>query len=151
MTFGGVLRWLEPGTGLVQRYRLVDALLETDVQFSYAWKDVDVIPARTLPSRALVVAVTPLLDERSVGALVDLRGRGHDLVVLEVSPEPYVVAGPDPSDAVALRLWRLQRADLRARLERLGVAMATLRPDTSLEEALEEVRAYRRHAHRVLR
>ena len=151
VTFGGVLRWLEPGTGLVQRYRLVDALLETDVQFSYAWKDVDVIPARTLPSRALVVAVTPLLDERSVGALVDLRGRGHDLVVLEVSPEPYVVAGPDPSDAVALRLWRLQRADLRARLERLGVAMATLRPDTSLEEALEEVRAYRRHAHRVLR
>ena len=151
VTFGGVLRWLEPGTGLVQRYKLVDALLETDVQFSYAWKGVDVIPARTLPSRALVVAVTPLLDERSVGALVDLSGRGHDLVVLEVSPEPYVVTGPDPSDAVALRLWRLQRADLRGRLERLGVAVATLRPDTTLEEALEEVRAYRRHAHRALR
>ncbi len=48
VAFGGILRWLEPGGGLVQQYRLVDALLETGVEFSYAWKDVDVIPARTL-------------------------------------------------------------------------------------------------------
>ena len=134
VAFGGVLRWLEPGAGLVQRYRLVDALLETGVQFSYAWKDVNVIPARTLPPRALVIAVTPLLDERSVVALVDLRGRGHDLVLLEISPEPYVVLGSAATDAVALRLWRLQRAELRGRFERLGVAVATL----------EETRASRR-------
>ena len=102
VTFGGVLRWLEPGTGLAQSYRLVDALLETGVEFSYAWKDVNVIPARTLPPRALVVAVTPLLDERSVAALVDLRGRGHDLVVLELSPEPYVEPG-EGSEAMRSR------------------------------------------------
>jgi uncharacterized protein (DUF58 family) len=146
VAFGGVLRWLEPGGGLVQRYRLVDALLETGVEFSYAWKDVNVIPARTLPTSALVVALTPLLDERSVSALVDLRGRGHDLVVLEVSPDPYVEPANDPSDRVAFRLWRLQRAELRARFERLGVAVSTLDVDTTVEAALEEVRAYRRHA-----
>jgi uncharacterized protein (DUF58 family) len=146
VAFGGILRWLQPGGGLVQRYRLVDALLETGVEFSYAWKDVNVIPARTLPSGALVVAVTPLLDERSVTALVDLRGRGHDLVVLEVSPEPYILPATDPNDRVAIRLWRLQRAELRARFERLGVAVATLDEDTTVEAALEGVRAYRRHA-----
>jgi uncharacterized protein (DUF58 family) len=146
VAFGGFLRWLEPGGGLVQRYRLVDALLETDVEFSYAWKDVNVIPARTLPSRALVVALTPLLDERSVAALVDLRGRGHDLVVLEVSPEPHLAPPADPTDRLALRLWRLQRADLRSRFERLGVAVATLDDDTTVEAALEGVRLYRRHA-----
>ncbi len=151
VTFGGVLRWLEPGSGLVQQYRLVDALLETGVEFSYAWKDVNVIPARTLPPRALVLAVTPLLDERSVAALVDLRGRGHDLVVLELSPEPYVEPGADASDLLALRLWKLQRGELRSRFERLGVAVSTLEPETSLEEALEEVRAYRRHARLALR
>jgi uncharacterized protein (DUF58 family) len=151
VTFGGILRWLEPGGGLVQQYRLVDALLETDVEFSYAWKDVNVIPARTLPPRALVIAVTPLLDERSIAALVDLRGRGHDLVVLEVSPEPYLEPGDDSSDAVALRIWRLQRAELRARFERLGAAVATLGEETTVEEALQEVRAYRRHARLVLR
>ncbi len=101
VAFGGFLRWLEPGGGLVQRYRLVDALLETGIEFSYAWKDVNVIPARTLPARALVIAVTPLLDERSVAALVDLRGRGHDLVVLEVSPEGHV--RPRPTEPTASR------------------------------------------------
>ncbi len=151
VAFGGILRWLEPGGGLVQQYRLVDALLETGVEFSYAWKDVNVIPARTLPPRALVVAVTPLLDERSIGALLDLRGRGHDLVVLEISPEPYLEPGRDRSDVAALRLWRLQRSDLRARFERLGAAVATLDDETTMEEALEGVRAYRRHARLVLR
>ena len=29
----------------------IDALLETGVEFSYAWKDVNIIPARTLPPR----------------------------------------------------------------------------------------------------
>ncbi|HVK74079.1 MAG TPA: hypothetical protein VM734_12205, partial [Kofleriaceae bacterium] len=151
VAFGGILRWLEPGGGLVQQYRLVDALLETGVEFSYAWKDVDVIPARTLPPRALVVAVTPLLDERSIGALLDLCGRGHDLVVLEISPEPFLEPGSDRSDLAALRLWRLQRAELRARFERLGAAVATLDDDVTMEEALEGVRAYRRHARLVQR
>jgi uncharacterized protein (DUF58 family) len=146
VAFGGILRWLQPGGGLVQRYRLVDALLETGVEFSYAWKDVNVIPARTLPPGALVVALTPLLDDRTVSALVDLRGRGHDLVVLEVSPDPYVVPSTDPADVVATRLWRLQRAELRARFERLGVAVATLDDKTTVEAALEGVREYRRHA-----
>jgi uncharacterized protein (DUF58 family) len=151
VAFGGILRWLEPGAGLVQRYRLVDALLETGVEFSYAWKDVNVIPARTLPPRALVLAVTPLLDERSLAALVDLRGRGHDLVVLEVSPEPHLEPGRAPTDDLALRLWRLQRDELRARFERLGVAVATLDGERTLESAFEEVRAYRRHARLVRR
>jgi uncharacterized protein (DUF58 family) len=149
VSFGGILRWLQPGTGLAQHYRLVDALLETGVEFSYAWKDVDVIPARTLPPRALVVAVTPLLDARSVGALFDLRGRGHDLVVLEISPEPYLEPGTEPGDLAALRLWRLQRAELRARFQRIGAAVATLDDRTTIEAALEEVRAYRRHARLV--
>jgi uncharacterized protein (DUF58 family) len=151
VAFGGILRWLEPGGGLVQQYRLVDALLETGVEFSYAWKDDSVIPARTLPPRALVIAVTPLLDERSLSALADLRGRGHDLVVLEISPEPYLEPGDDPGDEVALRLWRLQRAELRAGFERLGAAVATIGDETTIEEALEGVRAYRRHARLVRR
>ena len=93
VAFGGTLRWLEPGGGLVQHYRLVDALLETRVRFSYAWKDVNVIPARMLPARALVIAVTPLLDPRAVSALLDLRARGFDLAAVEVLGRPVRHAG----------------------------------------------------------
>ena len=65
VSFGGILRWLTPGMGISQRYRIVDALLESEIVFNYAWKDVSIIPARTLPPQALVVAVTPLLDDRA--------------------------------------------------------------------------------------
>jgi len=145
VTFGGILRWLEPGGGLVQRYRLIDALLETGVEFSYAWKDVNIIPARTLPPKALVIAVTPLLDERSISALLDLRARGHDLVVVEVSPEDIVQPG-DGIDALAYRLWLLRRAGLRARFERSGVAVARWADDLPLDAGLEGVRTFRRRA-----
>ena len=145
VTFGGILRWLEPGGGLVQRYRLIDALLETGVEFSYAWKDVNIIPARTLPPRALVIAVTPLLDERSIAALLDLRARGHDLAIVEVSPEHIIVPG-DGLDLLAYRLWLLQRAALRARFERSGVAVARWSEELPLDAGLEGVRAFRRRA-----
>jgi len=145
VTFGGILRWLEPGGGIVQRYRLIDALLETGVEFSYAWKDVNIIPARTLPPKALVIAVTPLLDERSIAALFDLRARGHDVVIVEVSPED-VVSPAAGLDALAYRLWLLQRGALRARFERSGVAVARWGDELPLDAGLEGVRAFRRRA-----
>jgi uncharacterized protein (DUF58 family) len=36
VSFGGYLRWLEPGGGLVQLYRIVDALLDTEITLSHA-------------------------------------------------------------------------------------------------------------------
>ena len=146
VSFGGMLRWLVPGTGLTQRYRIVDALLETEVVFNYAWKDVSIIPARTLPPHALVLAVSPLLDERSVSALLDLRARGYDLAVLEISPEPFANPGQTELERLAHRLWLLHREELRARFASFGVAVATWREDVPLEAVLEGVRAYRRHA-----
>jgi uncharacterized protein (DUF58 family) len=146
VTFGGVLRWLMPGSGLQQRYRLVEAVLETEVEFSYAWKDVNVIPARVLPPKALVVAVTPLLDPRSVGALLDLRARGYDLALVEVSPVPFVEHGESETDELAYRLWLLRREELRSRFERLGVAVARWDDEAPLAAAVEGVRAFRRHA-----
>jgi len=149
VSFGGILRWLVPGMGLAQRYRIVDALLETEVVFNYAWKDVSIIPARTLPPQALVLAVTPLLDERSVAALLDLRARGHDLALVEVSPEPFADPGDDELDRLAHRLWLLHRRELRARFEAAGVPVAVWRDDAPLEAVLEEVRSFRRHARLV--
>lgn len=146
VAFGGTLRWLEPGGGLEQHYRLVDALLETRVRFSYAWKDVNVIPARTLPPRALVVALTPLLDPRGVAALIDLRARGHDLAVIEVSPDDDARPGDGALDDVAWRLWHVRRDALRAHLHARGVAVGRWDDTVPIEATLQGVRAFRRHA-----
>jgi uncharacterized protein (DUF58 family) len=147
--FGGLLRWLAPSLGTAQLYRIVDALLDTEVVTSYAWKDISVIPPRTLPPQALVLALSPLLDDRTASAFLDLAARGYDLAVIEVSPEPFVRRGPSELDALAYRLWRLDRAARRSRYERLGIAVAQWREGEPLEGAVREVRAFRRHALRA--
>lgn len=149
VSFGGILRWLSPGMGMSQQYRIVDALLASEIVFNYAWKDVSIIPARTLPPQALVVAVTPLLDDRIVEALADLRARRYDLAIVEVSPAGFATPGPSESDQLAHRLWLLRREEIRARYERLGVAVATWSDEQPLDGVLEGVRAFRRHARLV--
>ncbi len=144
--FGGILRWLVPGSGLVQLYRIVDALLDTQIVLSYYWKEIDVIPRRTLPPKALVVALSPLLDERTVAALLDLRARRFDVAVLEISPLPFARRPDQQLDGLAYDIWALRRDALRHRLRRAGIGVSEWRAGDPLPAALEEVRAYRRRA-----
>jgi uncharacterized protein (DUF58 family) len=146
VTFGGILNWLLPTTGAVQLYRIVDAMLDTQIVLSYAWRDIGTVPRRTLPPQALVLALTPLLDDRSEAALLDLRGRGFDLVVIEISPLPYLPERSGGVEALADRLWRLRREAMRGRFERAGIPVAAWGDETSLAAALEEVSTYRRRA-----
>ncbi|MEK6274836.1 MAG: DUF58 domain-containing protein [Actinomycetota bacterium] len=150
VSFGGILNWLTATSGTMQLYRIVDSLLDAEILLSYAWKDLDVIPTRTLPPRALVIALSPLLDERSVRSLLDLRGRGFDLAVIELSPFPFVDAGETEAERLAYRLWRLRRDALRSRYASLGVPIVEWSEGVPLEAMVEEVRAFRRHA-RVVR
>jgi uncharacterized protein (DUF58 family) len=146
VSFGGVLRWLEPGMGLAQRFRLVETLLETGIEPTYVWRDVNVIPARILPPKALVLAVTPLVDPRIVTTLGDLRARGYDVAVVEVDPVPVLAYGRNELERLAFRLWVLQREVLRSRITGFGIAVARWTDDVALDAALEEVRTFRRNA-----
>jgi uncharacterized protein (DUF58 family) len=99
-----------------------------------------------LPANALVLALSPLLDGRSIGALLDLRARGFDVAVLDVSPVPFTERPKDASDSVAYDVWALRRDALRHRLQRAGIAVAEWRAGEPLPLPLEEVRSFRRHA-----
>ena len=152
VSFGGTLRWLTPASGTRQLYGIVETLLASDARRSYTWRDVTHLPPRLLPPRALVLALSPLLDERGVGALLDLRARGCDLAVLEVSPIAHTPASGSDAHRLALRLWRLQRDALRARFEVLGVPVVPWEHlGTGLELAIEEVSTFRRHARTAAR
>lgn len=146
VSFGGYLSWLLPASGTRQLYRIVDSLLQMDVVLSFATKNIDVLPPRTLPPKALVLALTPLLDARSTGALLDLRARGFDLVVVEVSPVPFVQPSRDERSQLSYRLWRLSREALRARYERAGIPIVSWTDGQALDAVLEEVRAFRHYA-----
>ncbi len=146
VAFGGILRWLQPGTGQMQRYRLIETLLETGVAPDYTWRDVNLIPARILPPKALVLGVTPFVDPRFTTALENLRARGFDVAAIEVDPVALVEPGRSDVEKLGYRLWLLEREVLRARLEQVGIGIARWDDNVSLEAALEGVRTYRRHA-----
>ena len=146
VSFGGFLSWLLPTSGTLQLYKIVDSLLQTDIVLSFASRGVDILPPRSLPPKALVLALTPLLDQRSARALLDLRARGFDLVVVEVSPVEFVQPGSEKISQLAYRVWRLSREALRARYERAGVPVVEWHDGQPLAVPLEEVAAFRRYA-----
>ena len=149
IALGASTRWLAPAAGLRQAYALVDALLDARAAVSFAWKSVDLIPPGSLPPRALVIALSPLIDPRAIVALVDLRRRRFDLAIIEVDPEGFALPPSDPVGVQALRIWRLQRDMLRDRFRSIDVPVAHWSPTEPLDAALEEVRAFRRRGRRL--
>ncbi len=133
VVFGGTLRWLRAGTGGRQFRLIADALVDARAVASWAARDVATIPPRMLPTGASILAVTPLIDERAIAAVGDLRRRRYEVSVIEVSPSRWT---PEPGDDVArlaLRLWRLQRATLRGRLAGVGVPVVEWHEGVPLE------------------
>ena len=147
--FGGVLRWVLPSTGRAQTYRVLDSLIDTEVVTSYAWRDVDVIPTRTLPPGALVLALTPLADDRALAALAALRARGFDLAVVDVSATARTPAVSGEIGQLAHRLWVLRHEGLRARYRRLGVPVVQWDGLEPLAGSLAQLREARRYARTV--
>jgi uncharacterized protein (DUF58 family) len=138
ISYGGTIDWVKPATGRVQYERLADTLVRANVIFTYVSKDLAFVPPRVLPSHALIVAVTPLLDPRFTKATLDLAARGFDVVVVVVSPVEVTRSALRGSltDQLACRLWTLER---RARFDdfrRHGIVVLEWRPSEPLELAL---------------
>jgi uncharacterized protein (DUF58 family) len=143
--YGGVLRWVKPGSGRAHFQRLLDTLVQADVVFTYVARDLDLIPPRVLPPHALVIALSPLLDARFVKAATNLAARQVDLVIIAVSPiAPTCAAmrsrrfGPrrQPVVDVAARLWALERRAQLAELRRRGLTIVDWDGEAPLATAL---------------
>jgi uncharacterized protein (DUF58 family) len=147
--FGGTLSWLRPGTGVRQLYQISEALIATQVSFSYAWKDVSFIPRGTMPPQATVVALSPLVDERYVQALFDLLRRRFDVCVLEVRPEAFLAPARSRRERLARRIWLLEREALLDRYRELGASVVSLDGRRTLESAVDETLRFRRQARLV--
>jgi uncharacterized protein (DUF58 family) len=146
VSFGGFVQWLQPSGGQAALYRLLDTLMETQVFATAAWKGIRHLPPRTLPAKALIVALTPLVDERGVAALFDLLARGYDLAVVDISPLTHAGRAGGEWGDLARRLWALERETLRHRYQRLGAAVVEWTDAVHLQQVLLEVEACRRRA-----
>ena len=140
------MRWLRPASGAVQRQRIVETLLEARPLPRAAEGASVVVPTRFLPPHALVLALTPLLDDTVVQALLDIRRRGFDLAVVELPPLTYVAL----EDEAVRRLLLLERDLVRSRLRARGIAVVAWGEEQSLEATVRAMEEFRRRA-RVVR
>lgn len=140
VTFGGPLRWLTPGAGPRQLYRLCEAVMavrpdEYERAAGAVEHGLENLPRQMLPHRAFVCVVTPLLDDRPLDAVRLLRERGFSPLVVDVlTSEPVV--GPRSAAALALRAWRMHREALVLELGSLGVPVLPWDGEGDLTAAL---------------
>jgi uncharacterized protein (DUF58 family) len=151
IAYGGAFRWFKPGVGRAHFQMLLDQLLEATVVFSYVTRDLALVPKRVLPPQALVIAITPLVDERFLHAVQDLPARAFTVLLLTVSPVEATRAAVRPSAVtdLACRLWTLERAAQLETLRQQGFAVLEWSPEMPLEllfAALTQRRPVRRVA-----
>lgn len=136
VALGGVLRWMAPDLGRRHFYRIVEALLDVQSGGGSAPANAGGFPRTVLPHGAAIVVFSPLLDERVISALMDLRRRGFGLVVVDVlraEPQPRENSDYDP---IAIRMWRLGRDGVRHRLADMGIPVSVWAEGTELDEVL---------------
>lgn len=139
LSFGSDLTWVLPSGGARQQYRIVDAVLGSESSTFYRWRDPRLIPQRILPAQSLLVALTPLLDWRVIRALLDLRGRGYDVAVIEVDPVRFVRRESGNVSEDARRLWLLEREFVRSRFRQAGCPVTRWDGEAALAGAVEEL------------
>jgi uncharacterized protein (DUF58 family) len=140
---GGVLRWVRPSGGTVQLYRIVETLIETEMWASGADKTIDVLPARALPRRSLVIALSPLVDPRGVRALTTLRARQFDVAVVEVVAASFVPASTGRTAQLAARLWAVEQEATRRELRSHGIAVGEWHDGEPLDPVLQSMDVFR--------
>jgi uncharacterized protein (DUF58 family) len=119
--FGARMRWLAPGMGERQFFRLLDATVVGRAGWS-SGNDITRLPRAALPPGAAVIAFSPLLDARFVETLRDLRQRSFAVLVVEVLPTGTGRARRG-LDRLAERIWQMERQAIRFSLGELGVTV----------------------------
>jgi uncharacterized protein (DUF58 family) len=111
--------WLAPGLGKRQVYKIIDTMLTSDSGWSRG-ANFRKLPRAALPPGSLVIVFSPLLDQRFVEALRDMRERGFTMLIVDVlNVEPP--ARPRVTDRLARRIWKMEQEAIRFSLRELGI------------------------------
>jgi uncharacterized protein (DUF58 family) len=139
VALGGQPRWLGADIGRRQFYRVLDAVLGAGDGFETT--SGTLAPRAALPSGAIVVAFSTLLDTDFALALIELCRRGHVVVAVDVLDGPPFEVEQDP---LINRMWGLQRAFMYRDMRTIGVDVVSWRSDVALDQAMHLVPDHRR-------
>ncbi|WP_319462097.1 DUF58 domain-containing protein [Micromonospora sp. RTP1Z1] len=139
LEYGPAARRLRPATGRRQYLTVLEWLLDVHAESSPHEPYDQVFGPQVLSADALVVVLTPLLDERSAQMLARLARGGRFVVAVDTLPADL----PPPKDRgwaeVAYRLWRLDRDTMIGQLREHGVPVVRWAGAGSLDQVLRDV------------
>lgn len=122
-------QWLGPDIGQRQFYRVLDAVLGVSGRQVTG----TLAPQAAVPPGAVVVAFSTLLDTAFGLALVDLRRRGHVVVVVDVL-QGYPLGGD--ADPLLQRMWALERSAMCRDMRVMGVEVISWPTEIPLDHAM---------------
>ncbi len=126
-------RWLVPGQGQRHYYRIAEAMLTQDREWTPD-TGFSRLPRQALPPGALILVFTPLMDPRLVETLRDLRQRGFPVLIVDVlNGEPGAGRG---RLRLAQRIWRMEQQAIRFSLRELGIPVVHWDGEQSLDLSL---------------
>jgi uncharacterized protein (DUF58 family) len=132
-------RWLGADIGQRQFYRVLDTVL--DVGDAFESTSGTLAPRAAIPTGAIVVGFSTLLDTEFALALIDLRRRGHVVVAVDVLQGSPFPAAQDP---LVDRMWALQRSAMYRDMGTVGVDVVAWRADSTLDQSMRAVPDHRR-------
>lgn len=140
LEYGPAARRLRPATGRRQYLTVLEWLLDVHVDVGGAAEPYDqVFGPQLLSADALVVVLTPLLDERSAQMLARLARSGRFVVAVDTLPADLAPPKDRGWAEVAYRLWRLDRDTMIAQLREHGVPVVRWAGAGSLDQVLRDV------------
>ncbi|WP_025617980.1 DUF58 domain-containing protein [Salinispora cortesiana] len=139
LEYGPAGRRLRPATGRRHYLTVLEWLLDVHPQSSPHELYDSVFGAQLPSSDALVVVLTPLLDERSAQMLARLAWSGRFVVAVDTLPADLAPSRERRWSEAAHRLWRLDRDTMLGQLREHGVPVVRWAGAGSLDEVLRDV------------
>ena len=137
LVYGSYLDWTFPGYGKIQRELIMHALTRTEPGASTVFAGLEHLSARMFPPESQIVLVSALM-QADLNVLIELRGRGYQVMVFSPDPIQFERGLLRPSSEVdtAVRIIRLERNLLIRRLERAGIRVIEWDVSKPLDQAV---------------
>jgi uncharacterized protein (DUF58 family) len=139
LEYGPVARRLRPATGRRQYLTVLEWLLDVQVYPAEFQPYDTVFGSQVLSHNALVVVLTPLIDNRSAEMLAKLARSGRYVVAVDTMPEQAAPPARGPWTEIAHRIWRLERDNMIDQLREHGVPVVAWAGAGSLDMVLRDV------------
>jgi uncharacterized protein (DUF58 family) len=139
LEYGYRARWLRPASGRRQYMMVLQWLLDTTPSDSPYEPGAGLFGTHLIPSHALVIVLSPLLDPRTGAMLARLTRSGRYVIAVDTLGATDVRLPAAAYIDVARRLWALERANLVGQLREHGVPVVEWAGAGSLDEVLRDV------------